>query len=112
MRLGLVNGAGEVRCVQHSSNDKDEDNAGSGQQDVTFFHKFSSLVVVRISRYGPDALFVHVGQVNQLWICIAGSASRFMVINKIIRISERPPEADKSAMGAINRPLQMIGSFG
>src|SRR6266516_372052 len=112
MRLGLVNGAGEVRCVQHSSNDKDDDNAGSGQQDVTFFHKFSSLVVVRISRYGSDALFVNVGPVLWLWVFVALSTSRFMVINKIIRISERPPEADSSAMGAINRPLQMIGLFG
>src|SRR6266699_3085904 len=29
-----------------------------------------------------------------------------MVFDKINEVSERPPKADKSALGAINRPLQ------
>jgi hypothetical protein len=35
-----------------------------------------------------------------------------MTFNKIIWISEQPPRADKSAMGAINRPLRRAGLFG
>src|SRR6266496_4500139 len=34
-----------------------------------------------------------------------------MTFNKIIRISKHPPKADKSAVGAINRPLQMCMDY-
>src|SRR5437016_3404570 len=37
--MGLVNGAGKVRRVQHTSYDNDEDKTGaSGQPDVTLLH--------------------------------------------------------------------------
>src|SRR5713226_7891768 len=62
MGLGLVDGAGEARCIHHySSNDYDQGKTGSGQPDVIFFHS-SSLKVVRISFCSPDALLVHVGK--------------------------------------------------
>ncbi len=32
-------------------------------------------------------------------------------LNKIIRIAEDPARADQSAVGAINRPLQVSGGF-
>src|SRR5438046_1968534 len=32
-----------------------------------------------------------------------------MLFHFLIRIAEHPPKADKSAMGAINRPLQLVG---
>jgi hypothetical protein len=49
MGLGLVDGAGEARCEYQTSNDNDEDDAGSGQQDVAFFHNSSILSSENIS---------------------------------------------------------------
>ena len=34
-----------------------------------------------------------------------------MVFNKYKRIAENPSGADKSAVGAINRPLRGVGAF-
>ena len=35
----------------------------------------------------------------------------FMNFHEIMRIPNHPPRADKSALGAINRPLLMVGLF-
>jgi hypothetical protein len=58
--MGLVDGTGEARCVHHSSNNHDKDNAGTGQPDVTFLHS-SSFEAVRIAPCKPDALREHAG---------------------------------------------------
>src|SRR6266581_7100744 len=65
MGLGLVDGAGEARHVQHTSDDNDEDKAGAGQQDITFLHG-SSFEVVRISLSEPEVLLEQSRFVNRV----------------------------------------------
>ena len=52
---------------------------------------------------------------NSYFTCLKDPSINFltpiMPLNKIIQLAEQPPMADKSAVGAINQPLQMIGLF-
>ncbi len=44
-------------------------------------------------------------------VAFAGGRGAIMHINKLRGISEHPSRADKSAVGAINRPLHVAGLF-
>src|SRR5205085_12557154 len=44
-------------------------------------------------------------------LLITNESDKRMQINKFIRRADHPPRADQSAVGAINRPLQVSGLF-